>query len=134
MNDRVVVVTGGSSGIGAAACHVLAKEGAKVIVADVNEVLGRSVADEVGGYFVKVDVASEDDWKYLMQAIELKYGKLDGLVNNAGIALGGNIETTSNETWKTLQSIHLDGTFYGCKYGVGLMKKSGAGTICKTQF
>jgi 3(or 17)beta-hydroxysteroid dehydrogenase len=127
MHDRVVIVTGGSSGIGAATCQVLAREGAKVIVADVNESLGRSMAEEIGGYFVKVDVANEDDWMYLMQAVELKYGKIDGLVNNAGIALGGNIETTSNETWKKLQGIHMDGTFYGCKHGIGLMKKSETG-------
>ena len=122
-----MVVTGGSSGIGSATCKCLAKEGAHVIVADVNESLGRDVADEVNGYFVRVDVANEEDWMYLMNLIEIKYGRLDGLVNNAGIVLGGNIETTTNATWKKLQSIHMDGTFYGCKYAVDLMKKYGTG-------
>lgn len=147
------MVTGGASGIGASACRLLHNEGAKVIIADINQEDGIKLAKDLNGKFVKVDVTREEDWVSLMSVVKKEYGKLDGLVNNAGVlrsfvllymfinylinislglARGGNIETTTNDVWKLIMAVHLDSTFFGCKYGVDMMKENKKGELRST--
>jgi NAD(P)-dependent dehydrogenase (short-subunit alcohol dehydrogenase family) len=134
VKDKVALITGGASGIGKETALLLAKEGAKVVVTDINKDEGEKVADEINGnggdaIFLKHDVTEEEDWKQVIEQTLQKFGKLDVLVNNAGVLLVKNIESTSLQEWRWLISINLDGTFLGTKYGIEAMKKSGGGSI-----
>ena len=134
VEGKVAIVTGAASGIGRATASLLAKEGAKVVAADINEADGNKVAGEIkneGGeaIFVKHDVASENSWSEVVKKTLSEFGRLDILVNNAGVMLIKEIEKTSLEEWRQLMSINLDGGFLGTKHAVGAMKKSGGGSI-----
>ena len=129
----MALVTGGASGIGKECALLLAKEGAKVVVTDINE-QGEKVADKINNnddnaIFLKHDVTKEEDWKQVMEQTLQKFGRLDVLVNNAGVLLVKNVEGTSLEEWRWVMSINLDGVFLGTKYGIEAMKKSGGGSI-----
>jgi 3(or 17)beta-hydroxysteroid dehydrogenase len=129
LDNLVAIVTGGASGIGAATCRLLAREGANVVVADVQDDLGQKVAKDIGGtaVFCHLDVASEADWQRVIDDALQRFGRLDILVNNAGISGGmGSVETTTVENWERVHAINLDGVFLGCKYGIGAMKRTGA--------
>jgi len=134
VEGKAAIVTGAASGIGRATALLLAKEGAKVVVADINEANGKKVAGEIkskGGeaVFIKHDVASENSWSEVVKKTLSEFGRLDILVNNAGVMLIKEIENTSLEEWRRLMSINLDGVFLGTKHAVGAMKKSGGGSI-----
>jgi 3(or 17)beta-hydroxysteroid dehydrogenase len=134
VKGKVAIITGSASGIGKATAFLLAEEGAKIVVADINEVNGKKVAEEIrskGGeaIFIKHDVTSERDWNKTIEKTLAEFGKLDILVNNAGVTLVKEIEKTSLEEWHRLMSINLDGVFLGTKYAIGAMKKSGGGSI-----
>ena len=112
VEDKVAIVTGAAMGLGRAQALLLAKEGAKVVVADINEVEGKRVVEEIrskGGraIFVKHNVASEEDWSEVIKKTLAEFGKLDILVNNAGVGLGKKIEDTSLEEWRSLMSVNL---------------------------
>lgn len=128
---KVALVTGGSKGLGEADARRMAMEGAQVIVADVDTEAGRAVADDIGqsAVFKQLDVSQEEAWKDLMSEIERDYGQLHVLVNNAGIVEAGNIETQSAEDFRFVMAVSADGTFYGCKHAMPLMKKSGMCSI-----
>ena len=122
LSGRVAIVTGGASGIGAASVALLEGAGATVVVADL---LG---ANDGPGRFVAHDVASEESWKALLADVLGCEGRLDIMVNNAGISGGsGNIETTTVENWQQVQAINSEGVFLGCKYAIEGMKKTGPG-------
>mgnify|MGYP002633031677 FL=1 len=122
LSGRVAIVTGGASGIGAASVALLEGAGATVVVADL---LG---ANDGAGRFVAHDVASEESWKALLADVLRCEGRLDIMVNNAGISGGsGNIETTTVENWQQVQAINSEGVFLGCKYAIEGMKKTGPG-------
>jgi 3(or 17)beta-hydroxysteroid dehydrogenase len=122
LSGRVAIVTGGASGIGAAAARLLADAGATVIVADLQE------AKAGAGRFVAHDVASEDSWKVLLADVLGHEGRLDIMVNNAGISGGsGNPETTTVENWQKVQTVDSEGVFLGSKYAIEGMKKTGPG-------
>jgi NAD(P)-dependent dehydrogenase (short-subunit alcohol dehydrogenase family) len=134
VKGKVAIITGGASGMGREEASLLAKEGAKVVIADINEVDGKKVAEEIGreggkAIFVKHDVTSEQDWSELIKKTLAEFGKLDILVNNAGVLFAKPIEETSLEEWRWLMSVNLDGVFLGTKYAIGAMKKSGGGSI-----
>src|SRR6266404_1485960 len=115
----VAIVTGGASGIGAASAELLASNGAIVIVADTQKSNGP-------GRFVQHDVASEESWKTLLADVLAREGRLDIMVNNAGVAGGpGDIETTTVENWQKVHAINADGVFLGCKYAIEGMKQTG---------
>ena len=120
LSGRVAIITGGASGIGAASAALLAEAGATVIVADVNEASGSP------GRFVAHDVTSEAAWKSLLDDVLAREGRLDIMVNNAGVSGGsGNIETTTVENWQRVQAINSEGVFLGSKYAIAGMKKTG---------
>ena len=122
---KVAIVTGGASGIGDATCRLLARHGASVVVADVQDDLGARVAREIGplAWFHKLDVAVESGWEALLAAVLARHGRLDILVNNAGISGGTNsVEDFTVELWDRTHAINLDGVFLGCKHAIGAMK------------
>ena len=134
LQDKVAIVTGGSLGLGKAQALLMASEGANIVVTDVKETDGREVVDEIKSkngkaIFIKHDVAEEKDWKTVMEHAVEKFGKVDIVVNNAGVALAKNVEDTTLEEWRWLMSINLDGVYLGTKYGILSMKKSGGGSI-----
>ncbi len=129
VQNKVVIVTGGASGLGAADARLLASHGAKVVLTDVNEAAGTAIAKEIDAKFVRQDVSEESGWAGLVSDVVRDYGRLDGLVNNAGIAIAANIENTATEAWRRTLAIHLDATFFGCRYAIAAMKESGGGSI-----
>jgi len=132
VQDKVAIITGGALGIGKACAIRLAEEGAKVVVTDIKEEEGRKVVEEIksaGGdaIFIRHDVASEDDWQQVISTTLHTYGKLDVLVNNAGVGKTTNVEEATLEDWRFLMGINLDGVFLGTKCGIEAMKQSGKG-------
>jgi 3(or 17)beta-hydroxysteroid dehydrogenase len=131
---KVAVVTGAASGLGQAISLLLSREGAKVVLADINETNGKQVAESIrqrGGeaFFSKLDVTSEAGWSEVMQETLKQFGKLDILVNCAGIFHSKSIEETTFAEWRRVLSINLDGVFLGTKAAVAPMKANGGGSI-----
>jgi len=134
VKGKVAIITGAATGLGEADALLLAKEGAKVVVADIDEAKGNKVAEEIrrgGGeaIFVKHDVTSEKDWHNVIEKTLLEFGKLDILVNNAGIQIIKEVEEFSLEEWRRLMSVNLDGVFLGTKHAIKAMKGTGGGSI-----
>lgn len=128
---KVALVTGGASGMGKADAHLLAAEGATVVVADLNEVDGQAVAAAIGdnAVFMRLNVTDEENWKSVIADIVQQFGKLDILVNNAGIIALGTIVDTTLESWRLVNSVNSDGVFLGCKHAIPAMAESGGGSI-----
>ena len=124
VSGKVALITGGASGLGSATAQVLAEQGARVVITDIDEDAGARGAAGIGHdvLFIKQDVAREEDWQRVMSRITDEYGKLDILVNNAGLLHMASIEDTSLEDWHRIHAVNSDGVFLGCKYGVGTMK------------
>jgi 3(or 17)beta-hydroxysteroid dehydrogenase len=131
VSGKVALVTGGGSGLGKADCLLLAAEGAKVVVADINLEAATAVAAEIGSAAIAVrhDVTSEDSWRDALAATEAAFGGLNILVNNAGIVVMADPEETSLEQFRKVNAVMAEGVFLGCKYGIPLMAKSGGGSI-----
>jgi NAD(P)-dependent dehydrogenase (short-subunit alcohol dehydrogenase family) len=130
LTDRTALVTGGASGIGAACAEILAREGASVIIADVQDDKGRELAHKIGGKaeYQRLDVTSEDAWEALVKDVFKRHGRLDILVNNAGIGVGSpSITTMSLEDWRRQQAVNVEGVFLGTKHCLRLMRKAGNG-------
>ncbi|MGI9228862.1 MAG: SDR family oxidoreductase [Gammaproteobacteria bacterium] len=133
VDGKVALITGAASGLGKADAQLLAKEGAKVVLTDINEA-GEQVAKEItaaGGeaIFLKQDVSEEQQWIDTLAKIEKHYGKLNVLVNNAGIVIVATPEQTTLEQFRRAGSIMSEGVFLGCKYAIPLINKSGGGSI-----
>jgi NAD(P)-dependent dehydrogenase (short-subunit alcohol dehydrogenase family) len=132
--DRVAVVTGGGSGIGLATIRRFASEGAKIVVADVDETAGKAAAEEVGGIFVRTDVTNEDDVKAMVAVAVDTYGRLDIAFNNAGISPpdDDSILTTGLDAWRRVQEVNLTSVYLCCKYEIPVMQGQGKGSIINT--
>ncbi len=134
VGGKVALVTGGAMGIGAATCRLLAREGAKVAVTDINSEAGEAVARDIvenGGNarFYRHDVASQDDWRRALAAVRNDFGPLDILVNNAGIVIVNTVEDATLEEWRRTQEINLESVFVGTQEAIGVMKDNGGGSI-----
>ena len=131
---KVAIVTGGASGLGEATCRLLAREGASVIIADIDDSGGRAIVEELKAQgdeaaFVQLDVTDEAGWDTAIQAVLDRYGRLDILVNNAGIAPVGDMDM-SFELWRKVMAINLDGVFLGTRAAIRAMHAGGhAGSI-----
>ena len=131
---KVCMVTGASLGLGRASALMLAHEGARLIITDVKEAEGAALSDEInnaGGeaVFVRHDVSLEDDWREAIATGLRRFGRLDVLVNNAGVVLAGGVAETSLEQWRWLMSINLDGVLLGTRHAVETMKARGGSII-----
>lgn len=129
VEGKVAMVTGAASGLGRAIASLLAEEGAAVAVTDISDDDGQALVDEIsstGGQaiYINLDVRSETSWRAALDTAEEHFGKLNVLVNNAGIAPPGNA-TMDFELWRNTMSINLDGVFLGCKYGIETMSRCG---------
>lgn len=134
MRGKSAVVTGGALGIGRACALRLAEEGADVTVTDVDVGKGSLVVEEIRGrggdaLFIEHDVADEAQWARVMKAVVDRYGELDVLVNNAGVALAKDVEHTTLAEWRWLMSINLEGVFLGMKHAIQAMKAARSGSI-----
>ena len=142
MTDRVVgkmsFVTGAAQGLGEAIAYMLAKEGSKVVLADINYDKVVSVSERINNEFpeqafsLKLDVTSEDQWKESLIEAEKLMGGINVLVNNAGIGGGTTIEDTDYETFKNVMKVDTDSVFLGCKYAIPIMKNYSPGSIVNT--
>ncbi len=128
VDGKVIIVTGAASGLGLADARRLVEEGAQVVMTDIDD-RGADLAADLGAVFVHQDVADEASWPALMTQVESTFGRLDGLVNNAGIAPIATIESLTTDVWRKTMAIHLDGTFFGCRAAIPLMRTSGGGSI-----
>jgi 3(or 17)beta-hydroxysteroid dehydrogenase len=132
VKDKVALITGGAGGLGGAAARRMAEEGATVVIADLSDDQGKALARELGGEYVRLDVTNEGQWSAVAAGVEARHGRIDILVNGAGIEgdfVNGSPETTSLEQWRKVLSVNLDGTFLGCKHVVPIMKKARKGSI-----
>jgi len=130
MLDKVVIITGGAAGQGLAEARLLAREGASVVIADLTD--ASEVAEqelEGRGLYVRHDVSSRDDWAGLMSCVERRYGRLDVLVNNAGVFKPFGLLETTDENWDLHYRVNQLGTFLGMKAAIEPMKRAGGGSI-----
>jgi NAD(P)-dependent dehydrogenase (short-subunit alcohol dehydrogenase family) len=131
---KVALITGGASGMGQSEAMIFAREGARVVVADLLEVEGRQVADKIaagGGQarFVALDVTSEGGWEQAVETAVSAFGRLDVLVNNAGISGTFDPDTLSTSAWDTLMNVNAKGVFLGMKHAIPRMRAAGGGAI-----
>jgi NAD(P)-dependent dehydrogenase (short-subunit alcohol dehydrogenase family) len=134
LQGKVALITGAAHGMGEAEAKMFAKEGAKVVVADVDQAAGQQVAAgiaEVGGeaLFVRLDVTREEDWRKAVDTTVARFGKLDILVNNAGISGSSGVDPLSSEAWDRVMDVNAKGVFLGLKYAIPAMQKMGSGSI-----
>ena len=132
--NKVALISGGARGMGATEARLFAGEGAKVVIGDILEEEGRQTEAEIneaGGecLFIHLDVTSESDWQRAVAAAAARFGKLDVLVNNAGIYRTEGIEETSEELWDLVLEINGKGVFLGTKLAIPEMRKAGGGSI-----
>jgi 3(or 17)beta-hydroxysteroid dehydrogenase len=118
--EKIVLITGSAGAIGAAVAAAVRRAGGVTIATDLTLSPGIDTA---------LDVTAEVDWQRIAADIERQHGRLDGLVNAAGIAAVGNIETTEFAAWRGVLAVNLDGTFLGCKYNLPLLRKKGGAIV-----
>jgi len=134
LRDKVALVTGGASGMGQSEARLFAREGARVVVGDVLEAEGRQVVDAIttdGGQarFVALDVTREDAWQAAVKATLDAFGRLDVLVNNAGLSGTFDPDTLSTSAWDAVMNVNAKGVFLGMKHAIPAMRRTGGGAI-----
>lgn len=132
LQGKTVVITGGARGLGAEACRVAAEAGTRVVLTDVLEEEGRIVAKKLGNdaRFIRHDVTSEEGWRRVVDFAVTEFGRVDGLVNNAGISGGSYpLEQQSVEAFRRVLDINLTGVFIGMRTVIPVMKENGGGSI-----
>ncbi|WP_043769889.1 glucose 1-dehydrogenase [Algiphilus aromaticivorans] len=134
LQGRNALVTGGARGLGEAQCQALVREGARVVIADIDVAAGDALAARINGegghaLALELDVTNESQWERVMQLATEELGALDILVNNAGIAALGSAEDTTLEDWRRVMAVNLDGVFLGTRAGIRAMKQRGGAII-----
>lgn len=134
VDNKIAIVTGGALGIGRATAEMLAAEGARVAVTDINEEEGRTTAERIeenGGTatFYRHDVASDEDWSRVMEAVQADWGTPNILVNNAGLYLISALEETTVEDWNRIMEVNVTSVFLGMKHAAPAMRADAGGSI-----
>jgi NAD(P)-dependent dehydrogenase (short-subunit alcohol dehydrogenase family) len=134
VKGKIAIVTGGACGIGAACAHTLAREGAKVAVTDVDDASGAAVVGDIRGaggdaIYLHQDVTEEARWSEVVGTVEKRYGRLDVMVANAGIAIRVPIVDMTLADWRRQQAVNLEGVFLAVKHAVPAMRRAGGGSI-----
>lgn len=131
VENKVVLISGGASGIGAATARLVVREGGKAVIADRDEAKGTALAAELGvaAHFVPLDVVQEASWQAAVAAAAQRFSGLHGLLNAAGVGVRNTIEDCSLEEYRRVNDINSLGTFLGCKTAIPAMKASGGGSI-----
>jgi len=128
---KVVLISGGARGMGAAESRLFAREGARVVVGDVLDAEGAAVAGAIGeaATFVRLDVTREDDWSRAVALAVERYGALNVLVNNAGIGGSSRVEDTTIEAWDRVMDVNAKGVFLGTRAAIPALRRAGGGSI-----
>ncbi len=131
LQDKVAIITGAASGMGAADARIFIREGAKVVITDLNEEAGEALAAELGedALFIRQNVAEEDSWDHVVKETMDKFGRIDVLVNNAGILLMKCMRDTTVEEFNRLMAVNVTGVFLGMKAVSEIMRDQGGGVI-----
>lgn len=137
IQNKVALITGAAQGIGEAVARLFAQEGATVVITDIDDEKGESLARQIGATarYLHLDVSRESEWISTMALIRKEFGHLDILVNNAGITGMGkeygrqDPEHASLESWDHIHAVNVDSVFLGCKYAIGMMKERGNASI-----
>ena len=131
VQDKVILITGAASGIGLATARLCAEQGARVVMTDRNVAGLEEAAAGIHGtvHHMAQDVTSEERWAEVIGETIGRYGRLDGLVNNAGCGVHKPLEQTTLEDWRFVHAVNTEGVFLGCKAAIGAMKKTGGGSI-----
>ena len=138
VSGKTILITGGAGGLGFAMTEILLKNKANVVMLDVAADAGNKKLEDLkrAGYdavsFMQIDVTKEEDWKCVIDASVERYGRIDVLVNNAGINIRKPIEEMNISEWNTMMSVNTGSVFLGCKYVIPIMKKQGGGAIINT--
>jgi 3(or 17)beta-hydroxysteroid dehydrogenase len=132
LNNKIAIVTGGASGLGAAVARRFASEGAKVVLTDVQAAAGQRLADELRCDFISQDVTDEKQWEAVIGQVVSRHGGLHILVNNAGVEGPfdiSNPENTRLSDWQSIQRVNVEGVFLGCRAAIPALRRSGGGAI-----
>jgi len=134
VQDKIAIVTGAARGIGEAVATMLAREGAQVFVTDLDAAAGESCVQTIragGGQaeFLSHDVTREQDWERVTAQVLERCGRLDVLVNNAGIGSESNAEQMPLEEWRRVMAVNLDSVYFGTRFAIGAMRRGGGGSI-----
>ena len=132
--DKAVCITGAAKGIGRQAALSFAAEGATVVATDIEAEPGKTLVAEIEGFggkasFIEHDVTSEEAWAGVIADIREQYGKLDVLINNAGIGMTGLVHEMDYGLWRKMMAVNVDGVFLGVKHALPLMRAAGSGNI-----
>ncbi|GEO01264.1 short-chain dehydrogenase [Novosphingobium sediminis] len=131
LQGKVAIITGAAKGLGEADARMFVREGARVILTDVDSANGERVAAELGDMaeYRHLDVRHDAEWRVLVDDVVARHGKLDILVNNAGVVELGDIETQTEKDYRFIMAVSADGTWFGCQHAVRVMKETGGGSI-----
>lgn len=135
VKDKVALITGAASGLGFESSKKLMSEGAKVVLTDSNAENLETMPDRLSEFSntqfktIVHDVTHEDSWINVIDEVDREFGKLNVIINSAGISLGADIVSTDFDVWKKVHEVNLDGVFLGCKYAIPTMSKYGSGSI-----
>lgn len=129
LREKIAVVTGAGQGLGLAIARALQAAGAHVVVTELNEETGQAAAEEIGTEFLQLDVTDSSSVREMVEAVRERHGRLDVMVNSAGIAAHVPAEEMSDEEWRSIISVNLDGVFWCCREAGKMMLEQGSGAI-----
>lgn len=132
MQDKIVIITGASSGLGRATAELMTAEGARVVMADISQEAGEAAAQEIGADFVRTDVGNPAEVDALVSGTVARYGRLDVMCNNAGVHAAGTLLDTTNDDFERVVAVNFAGIFYGTRAAGRVMAEQGSGAIVNT--